>query len=243
MKNIFLTSMLGCDEVMDNVIISKPIDNVNGVIKNIKDKLVKEDNFVFITSNPTDYENNDLYAKITFESFNKSGFNFKNLVIIDDRYKGDLKETLNDSDIILLAGGHTLTEMRYFEEINLRELLKLYDKVIVGQSAGSLNLAKTVVCAPEFIEEIGSSYTWKGLALTNINIEPHFITGNLNEADLLLREELLKLSEKYLIYALIDGSYIYDNGCSQTLYGEGYTIYKREIKKICNMEESVEISN
>ncbi len=243
MKKIFLTSKLGCEEKINNKVISKPIDNVNGIINNIKEKLIKEDNFVFITSSPKDYENNDLYAKVTFESFNKSGFNFKNLIIIDNRYKGNLKETINDSDVVLLAGGHTLTEMQYFEEINLRDILKDYNKVIIGQSAGSLNLAEMVVCSPEFIEEIGSSYIWKGLSLTDINIEPHFITGKLKEEELLLREELLKLSEKYLLYALVDGSYIYDNGSSQTLYGEGYTIYKREIKKICNKERYIEINN
>lgn len=243
MKKIFLTGKLGCEEKINNKVISKPIDNVNGIINNIKEKLIKEDNFVFITSSPNDYENNDLYAKVTFESFNKSGFNFKNLIIIDNRYKGNLKEAINDSDVVLLAGGHTLTEMQYFEEINLRDILKDYNKVIIGQSAGSLNLAKLVVCGPEYIEEIGSSYTWKGLSLTDVNIEPHFITGKLKEKELLLREELLKLSEKYLIYALVDGSYIYDNGSSQTLYGEGYTIYKREIKKICNKERYIEINN
>lgn len=40
--------------------------------------------------------------------------------------------------------------MKYFEEIGLREILKDYNGVIIGQSAGSLNLATIVVCAPEF---------------------------------------------------------------------------------------------
>lgn len=101
---------------------------------------------MFITSSPNNYEVNDSYANITYDSFNMSGFNFQNHILVDYRYNGNLQEDIKKSDIIFLSGGHTPTEMAYFEEIKLRDLLKDYDGIIIGQSAGALNLANTVVC-------------------------------------------------------------------------------------------------
>ena len=94
------------------------------------------------------------------------------------------------------------------------------------------------MCAPEFDEEIGTEYVWKGLGKTSINIEPHFILETPKE-EINLREELLNLSTQYDIYAICDGSYVFDDGIKQTLYGEGYLIRNREIKKICDNKKEV----
>lgn len=233
MKKIFLTSNMGCSYKVDGKRFAKIIDNKNGIVELLKSNLDKEENFLFFASSPNEYERTDAYASVTFNSFNMSGFNFKKLIVIDDRYNGNLESDIKNSDLIFLAGGHTPTEMKFFEKINLRELLKDYDEVIIGQSAGSLNLADTVVCGPECEEEIGTSYIWKGLGKTNINIEPHF-TMNPLEIDKNVREELLKLSVEYPIYAICDGSYIFDDGDTQTLYGEGYILNNRNIEKICD---------
>lgn len=234
----FLTSSLGCCYKVNGKKIPKKIDNENKVVDQIKSNLDKEDTMIFFCSNPSDYEKNDNYSKLTFDSFNMSGFNFKKLIVVDYRYKGNLEIDIKNSDIVFLAGGHTYTEMKYFDEINLRSLLKNYDGVIIGQSAGSINLADTVVCAPEFKEEIGTKYVWKGLGKTNINIEPHFILNPPKE-DISIREELLNLSTHYDIYAICDGSHIFDDGVKQTLYGEGYLIKNRQIEKICDNKKEV----
>ena len=240
MKHLFLTSNMGCVIKENGIRYSTPINNTNGIVERIKESLKKEETILFFASDPTDYEKNDTYCPLIFESFNKSGFNFKNYKIVDDRYTGNLKEDINNADIVFLNGGHTPTQMKFFEKIHLRELLKNHKGVIIGQSAGSLNMAELVVCAPEYVDEIGSSYTWKGLGLTKINIEPHFVTEELtNPEDILFKEELMKLSDLYKIYAILDGTDIYDDGKTQTMYGEGYILEKRKIKKICNNKEKI----
>lgn len=240
MQKVFLTSDIGCSEKIDGKRCTKPLDNNNNFIKKVKENIKNEETFMYITSSPSNYETNDSYANITFDSFNMSGFNFKNLIIVDYRYNGNLKEDIKKTDIIFLSGGHTLTEMKFFEEIKLRDLLKDYDGVIIGQSAGSLNLAQTVVCSPESDEEIGTNYIWRGLEKTSINIEPHF-TLHAEECDKKLREELLKISKDYPMYALCDGSYILDNGKTITLYGETYYLKNGNIDKVCNDGECLEL--
>ena len=70
---------MGCSEKVDDIRYSTPINNENHIIEQIKSNLIKEDTFIMIASSPRDYEVNDSYSKLTFESFNKSGFNLKKI--------------------------------------------------------------------------------------------------------------------------------------------------------------------
>ena len=181
MKHVFLTSDVGCIRKIDGVRVVSPIDDSNGIIEQIRKCLVKEDTFVYFASDPTCFEKTDMYAKFVFDSFKLSGFNFKNYIIIDDRFNGDLKSIVDRADIIFLTGGDTKTQMNFFERINLRDILKDYECVIIGQSAGSMNLASLVVCPPE--DSNISTYTWNGLGIVDINIEPHFSEDTFNKND------------------------------------------------------------
>lgn len=242
MQKVFLVSSLGASEQINGVKKPKPINDCNGLKTILNSKLEKRENFVFMASNPSDYQQNDLYAQRIFTSFQLSKMPFKNLIIIDERSTLDLKEVIMMADLVFLAGGHTLTEMQYFEKIKLRALLKDYSGVILGQSAGALNLAKTVVCAPEYVEEIGAEYLWPGLGKTWINIEPHFNLEVNSEADKLLREELLKVSVNNPLYALPDGSFVFDDGLKAILYGEAYYL-DGKITKICQQNEFIVLNN
>ena len=104
---IFLTSDMGCSYKENGTRYLSKINNENGNIEQIKENLDNEDIFMFFCSNPDTYDVNDSYAKLTFDSFNISGFNFKKLIIVDSRYQGNLKEDIESSSLIFLAGGHT----------------------------------------------------------------------------------------------------------------------------------------
>lgn len=239
MKKIFITSDMGCSKKENGIRHVTPIDNTNKIIEQIKENLTNENSFVFIASNPEDYEKTDSYANFTFKSFNMSGFNFKKLMIIDNRNLNNIEEIIDNSDLVFLSGGNTEIQMKFFESIKLREILKKYKGVIIGQSAGAINLAKIAVCSPEYEEEIGRKYVWKGLGKTNISVEPHFILETNNELEKKLRNELLKLSMEYTIYAIKDGTHIFDDGKKATLYGEAYLIKNKEITKISNIGEKI----
>ena len=239
---VFLSSKLGCSYKIDGIKYPKKMDNTNKFIEKFKENLDNNRKFIFIASSPDDYDRTDNYAYVTFESFKLDGFIFNDYIIIDHRYNGNLKEDIESSDVIFLAGGHTPTEMAYFEEIGLRDILNNYEGIIIGQSAGAINLAKTVVCAPEYEGEIGTDYVWNGLGKTNINIEPHFVL-DVPKEDLNVRKELLKISIDYPLYAICDGSYIFDDGQEQTIYGESYYISNRNIEPLSKNGETYKIKN
>ncbi len=241
MKKIFLTSDMGCSKKINNQRYATPLDNRNGIVDHLKKVLKREKNFVFFVSDSFDYEKSYSYAKLTFESFKMSGFNFTSFIVVDGKYDGNLKEDILNADLIFLTGGKTLTQMRFFEKINLKELLESYNGIIIGQSAGSINLAHKVICPPEEEEEIGTNYIWQGLGQTLVNVIPHFKLEVNEDLDKKLRNELLKLSFDNILYAISDGAYIFDDGESKIVYGKSYLINQGHIENICEDGESKRI--
>ena len=229
MRHVFLTSDVGCIKKIDGVRTVSPIDDSNGIIEQIKNRLIKEDTFVYFASDPSCFEKTDMYAKFVFDSFKLSGFKFKNYIIIDNRFNGDLKSVVESADIIFLTGGDTKTQMDFFERIGLRDILKDYEGVIIGQSAGSMNLANLVVCPPE--KEDISTYTWNGLGIVDINIEPHF-SEELFYKDDFYNNKLKEISKIYSLYAYGDGTHIYYDGSNYSIYGDVYYLFDSKLEKI-----------
>ncbi len=240
---VFLTSHLLNYKKEKNKYIPTRINNDNGIVNQLKDNLEGNRGIVFFASSKNNYEKTDSYANILFESLKLSGISFNNYYIIDGRFKGSVKSIIDKCDMVYIAGGDTLEEIKFFNEIGLRDLLKDYDGVIMGQSAGSINLAYDVYNSPECEEDLEKKSKWQGLCKTRISIEPHFVYSdeNFSDGEKLQRKEVLKESYKRVSYGLLDGSHIFDNGQKQTLYGEGYQIENGKITKVCDKKETIEI--
>lgn len=236
MKKLFLTSGMG---LVDNNRNVKVMDNTNEIINQLKKCIKNYDTFTFICSNPKNYKKNDNYANCTFESFKLSGFPFEKLIVIDDRFKENIADTILSSDLVFLSGGDTYTEMQFFEKIRLREILKKFDKIIIGQSAGSINMACNVFNSPEEENDLKNPSSYRGLELTTINVEPHFKLENYNEFQ---RKYILEESNDRELYALIDGSYVYVDK-DIIVYGESYLIKNESIKQICENGKSIKLKN
>jgi len=232
MQRIFLTSNLGCSIKINGIRYSQEMNNINGVVDQIKRVLSRNRKMLFFVSNPNDFVTNDDYARLTFESFAKSGITFDNKVVIDNRFQDDLAGEVKTADIVFLSGGKTEIQMKFFEEIGLKGALKDYKGVIIGQSAGAMNLANEVLCPPEEEEEIGQNFNWPGLGKTSISIEPHFVLNVIDELDIKLRNELLKISSNKVLYAICDGTHIFIDDNSEKIYGEAYIIENGNISKI-----------
>ncbi len=225
MATIFLTSDIGASKKINGTRIPCPMNNTNGLVEQIKGCVNKFENFVFIVSNPAG-EANDMYANVTFESFKKSGIGFKNLIVVDNRNKQDIAKIIKCADFVFLSGGHVPTQNKFFEEIKLKDILKTYDGVIMGQSAGSMNLAKKVYNYPETLDEIDDPKFLKGLGLTDLTIVPHFNTEKGNEqvddSINLMRDYLKKDSKVVSLYCITNYSHIKIQNGNPEFYGDIY---------------------
>ncbi len=130
-----------------------------------------------ICSDPEGWEKTDFYAALLRRSFEDAGFAFQSFRALDGRNEGQAAALLGESDFLILSGGHVPTQNRFFEKIGLRGLLRDFDGVLVGISAGSMNSAETVYSHPEEEgEAVDPAYRrfLPGLGLTKTMILPHY---------------------------------------------------------------------
>lgn len=247
MKILFLTSTIKTktkDEFGNYLPI--PIENTNQILDNLKKYISKFDNFLFVASDENNYEITDLYANITFQSFDMS-LPFKNYVVLDGRNKKQAQKLIQNADFILLCGGHVPTQNKFFNKINLKELLQNCNVPVCGTSAGSMNCADIVYAQPEIEGEVADKNYKKyinGLGLTKINIIPHLNDIIGTKVDGVTCFEL-SMADSYVkpIIAYSDGTYIMQIEEKIFLCGKGYVINKGQINEINENEKIMDITN
>lgn len=248
MRALFLTSSINTNKE-DEFGNKTPIkfENKNHILDNFKKYINKYDNFLYIASDPNDYEKNDLYSSIVFKSFDLT-FPFKNYKVLDNRNVKDLRRLVLNADFIYLSGGHVPTQNKFFNDINLKDLLKKnIDVVICGVSAGSMNTSEVVYSPPEEDgEAVNPKYEryLKGLGLINISINPHYndevvILDNLD----VKKDILLPDSKKRCFFAYPDGTYILKANNKVMLYGLSYLFKDGKCYKFNDDGEVKDITN
>ena len=131
-------------------------------------------NIAFITADFNDYSSNDKYIKKLIKLFNDKEFIFNSVYTIDNRIDSyEMKNYIKDSDIVFLLGGDTLKQIKFINKYKLKNIIKEKNKVVIGMSAGSINMAKKVVLARDIDDGIPNLSIYKGIGITDINIEPH----------------------------------------------------------------------
>ena len=241
----YLTSDFGNYEKKDGQKLTHPIDNINGIVDQFKNDIKKFDKVVFVASdmnNPTEKVMG--YANIFFDSLKMVGIEFANYLVLDGSKINEAKQYIDGADLVFLCGGDTYNQHVFFEAIYLKSLLENYQGVVVGQSAGALNMSSNVFNSPEDMEESEPVF-YEGLGLVNINIEPHFKydTFDFNEAEKYQREVIVKESFNRPIYGQVNKSHIrIDDNNKAVIYGETYLIENGNIVKICDNKNNVSIN-
>lgn len=202
--------------------------------------------FLYIASSPDDYEVSETYSGLHREAFLNSGFELESFVLLDRRTAGQAEHLVNQADLIFLSGGHVPTQNRFFQVINLKELIRDYKGVVIGSSAGSMNSAGRVYSHPELEgEAVDPSYQrWlTGLGLTEIKILPHLNEVRNETVDGLRMFEDIAFPDSMgeTFYALPDGSFFRVDPDSTVLYGEAYEVSDGEMKKILEDGENIAI--
>ncbi len=243
MKKLFFTSDTKHYHKINGEKIANKFDNTNGIVDQIKSLISGNNAILFIASTPDDNEKVDSYAALVFEGLKLSGITFSEYLILDNRTKENTLEYIKKSDVIFLSGGDTYIQNEFFKEIDLKNLLQNYNGIIIGQSAGSVNMAESVYNSPEN-GVLSKPIYFEGLGLSDINIEPHFVldTAEFDEIEIYQRNHLLEESKKRPIYALCDGSHILQIDESIVVYGKSFLIKDGSIIQICDDKQSFNIN-
>lgn len=178
---------------------------------------------------------NNSFQTIFTEAFKLSDLPVAETDVCDRRNESEIAGYLYKYDVLLLSGGHVPTQN------HLKDLLNTYKGIIIGFSAGSMNCADVVYAQPELDGEATNTEYKKyidGLHLTKINILPHFqeIKEQTIDGLRVLQDISLPDSKIRPFYALVDGSYIFEENNQSMLYGEAYWIHDGVITKICEVD-------
>ena len=218
--------------------IPRIIDNDNGFLDNLKKHLTNRKCLVVISGSPSKIHPVDPNI-VTKTSFEMSGIAFDEYIYVNDENKHRIKEYIQKATAINLLGGHLPTGNKFVNELNLKELLRDFDGVIMGASGGAMEMADDVYCIPEVEgEHTDKNFKriLKGLALTDINIIPHFQyfkTMQFSDGTKMLDEILLEDCKKTPLIAIPDRSYIIEHAGKKTIYGQAWLLKNGKIEKIC----------
>lgn len=237
MMTCFLTSS-PCREVEG----SWQVDPFNDLEKELKQVLKNPCKALFIASSPDDVYMTEKHAYEMKATYEKSGIVFEEYILLDRRNQEQAAELVNKAEFIILAGGHVPTQLDFFQELNLRQLLQGFDGVIMGISAGTMNSADIVYVHPERDGETKFSESQRyrqGLGLSKTMVLPHYqmIKNDVLDGLRLFEDVAYTDSAKsgYDFYCLPDGSYIYVHDGIEELRGEAYLIHDGELKQISSI--------
>ncbi|MGN0984996.1 MAG: Type 1 glutamine amidotransferase-like domain-containing protein [Candidatus Enterenecus sp.] len=223
------------------------LNPANGFVEELKTALPETMNALFVCSDPDTPERTDRFAADIRESFEAAGFAFARFDILDGRTEGRAAELVSGADFIVLAGGHVPTQNRFFARVGLRELLRSWDGVVMGISAGTMNSAEVVYAQPELEgEAVSPDYRrfLPGLGLTETMVLPHYqmVKDDVLDGLRLYEDITYPDSVGRSFYALVDGSYLFLHDGAEELRGEAYLIRDGALKQISAVEDRLSLS-
>lgn len=134
-----------------------------------------------------------------------------------------MHKAIQNADVLWLAGGDTQNQFAYLSEYGLISLIRDFKGVVIGISAGAINMAKTAICTLTCRHRKQEVY--QGLGLVDYSVEPHFDPVNISS-------ELLSLSEDYVIHGLCDEAVILCDEHRTIFVGDIYLLCKGIVHKI-----------
>ena len=184
----------------------------------LKKKLVVRDSLVFVSAWPNEYQRNDDDSDGMHEMFAERNMPFKNHYVIDNRTTtAKAINLVQSASCIFLMGGNATQQMQLMHDKDIFDKIRRSSAVILGVSAGSMNMGKHTV-------DIYESLTpYDGLGFADITIKAHYpLEGNL-------LQNLKQVSMTLPICAMTDESAIFITKESIFQIGQIYQIIKGEI--------------
>ncbi len=162
-------------------------------------EMTQRDSLVFVSAWPGDYERNDSDCAGMYDMFLEYGLDFLHHDVIDNRMEAaQAVRLIQEASCVFLMGGHPGLQMRLIRDAGLDAAICDFPPVVLGISAGSINMAKRSLDTKE------SLVPYEGLGLADITVKPHF-----SPDDETVLSTLLKVSQELPLCAMEDDSAIF----------------------------------
>ena len=162
------------------------------------------------------FDNTYAKSKIIFDYFRSLGASTIKTVSYSST-NSEIQEKIAQSDLIYLTGGVPSMLIERLKKLDVDSLLRSFEGVIVGRSAGALAVCRRCVITYRSTSKVKII---DGLGLVDVTLKAHYRLG--------WDMELLELSKTEDIYAVPKGSaLVYDNS-SLTAINNVYLFHKGE---------------
>ena len=186
----------------------------------LRENLPGRGKLVFISAWPGDHARNDDDSRGMHEMFAERGMAFAAHPVIDRRTSAaEAAELVRAADCVFLMGGDPVLQMALLRDLSLVSPLRESRAVILGVSAGAMNMGKQVA------EIWDSKGFYEGLGLADITIKSHYTEGDWFVP--LLKE----LSRTHPIVAMEDESAIFINEDGKRALGRMFRFDQGEIQE------------
>ncbi|CQR59086.1 Type 1 glutamine amidotransferase-like domain-containing protein [Paenibacillus riograndensis] len=186
---------------------------------------------VMISAQPSDYES----EQINFDDIsewtwlNQANLIFDEYHFIDYRMqKEEAQRFLQNASVIFLCGGDPVQQNDFLAEYELSDVMKNSDAVIMGASAGALNMAAQWLSLINTGYEVETSIIYDGIGFDHFAYESH----SKRDYATFVQGYLFPLSEEIDVYAAEQESAMRVKDGKIEIMGPVYLISRSKIQKL-----------
>lgn len=199
-------------------------DNLGRVLQ---EDITDRKSLAMISSNPLFFEDDGATERSWFD---QAGIMFDEYHLINYRVqKEDAQTLIQNGSVIFLLGGNTLKQNGFLMEYELSDSIKKSRAIVMGSSAGAINMSAKWLCSKNFGYKVEISSVYDGIGLDDFSVLSHF---DLENNIALVQGELSPLSEKINIYASNKDCAIRVKGDKIDILGNVYLISRSKIQKL-----------
>lgn len=195
--------------------------------KQLQEDITDRKSLVMISSNPS---KEDIDGAVERSWLDQAGIAFDEYHLIDYcLQKEDAQTLIRKASVIFLLGGDTLKQHAFLADYGLASSIKESDAVVLGASAGAINMSAKWVCSKNFGYPVETSSVYDGIGFGHFSVLSHFDLEN-NMA--LVQRELASLSEEMKVYASNKDCAVRTQGDKVDILGTVYLLSRSEIRKL-----------
>jgi len=188
----------------------------------LKEELLIRESLVFISAQPDNYAQNDDDSDGMHGMFAEKNMPFAKHCVIDNRTKPeDAAKLIRGASCIFLMGGNATLQFDLMSRKGIVDEIRQSSAVILGVSAGSMNMGKHTV-------DIYESLTpYEGLGFADITVKAHY--PSIDDS---LLQDLKQVSMELPVCLMEDESAIFINKDSIMKIGKIYRMLKGEVNPL-----------
>ena len=192
----------------------------------LQEDITDRKSLAMISSNPSIYED-DVATERSW--LDQAGIIFDEYHFIDYRIqKEDAQRLIHNASVIFLCGGDPVLQNDFLADYELSNVIKNSNAVIIGASAGAINMAAKWLCLKNTGNEVEISTIYDGIGFDHFAYESH----SKRDYATFVQGYLFPLSEEIDVYAAEQESAMRVKDGKIDIMGPVYLISHSKIQKL-----------